>query len=75
MRSDLGFAAGAQDTLRFQLRALHGTTRRTSYPDLAEDIDVGVDVTSIGEVVTGEGLEIMNGPDGGGYDHFGAADR
>jgi thiamine-monophosphate kinase len=33
-------------------------------------IGLDVEVTRIGEVVAGEGVEIMNGPDGGGYDHF-----
>ena len=38
-------------------------------------IDLDSGVTKIGEVVAGEGVEIMNGPDGGGYDHFGGQTR
>ena len=38
-------------------------------------IDLGVEVTRIGEVVAGEGVEIRNGPDSGGYDHFGGVTR
>lgn len=35
-------------------------------------IEMSIQVTRIGEVVSGEGLEIVNGPDRGGYDHFSA---
>jgi thiamine-monophosphate kinase len=38
-------------------------------------IDLDAEVTRIGEVVAGEGMEIRNGPDGGGYDHFGGPAR
>jgi thiamine-monophosphate kinase len=38
-------------------------------------IDLDIEVTKIGEVVAGEGIEIRNGRDGGGYDHFGGMTR
>lgn len=34
-------------------------------------IDIDIEHTKIGEVVAGEGLEILNGPDTDGFDHFG----
>ena len=39
------------------------------------NIEVNIDVTKIGEVVAGEGVEILNGPDSGGYDHFSTETR
>lgn len=38
-------------------------------------IEMNIQVTRIGEVVAGEGIEIVNGRDRGGYDHFGEGTR
>lgn len=38
-------------------------------------IEMGIELTRIGQVVAGKGLEILNGPDARGYDHFGAGSQ